>query len=56
MSEKRIPEEFKIEAVKQLVDRGYKLSEVTDRFGVITKIMHNWIERYGSEGTHHQTG
>ena len=55
MSGKRYPEEFKIEAVKQVTDRGYKLSEVAERLGVTTKSMHNWIKRYGSSGAQHQT-
>jgi len=33
MSGKRYPEEFKIEAVKQVTDRGYKVSEVARRRG-----------------------
>jgi len=33
MSGKRYPEEFKIEAVKQVTDRGYK-GEVAKRLGV----------------------
>jgi len=28
MSGKRYPEEFKIEAVKQIVDRGYRIADV----------------------------
>lgn len=31
MSGKRYPEEFKIEAVKQVVDRGYSVSSVATR-------------------------
>jgi transposase len=34
MSGKRYAEEFKIEAVNQVVERGYKASEVADRLGV----------------------
>ena len=30
----RYPEEFKIEAVKQVTDRGYKIGEVAKRLGV----------------------
>jgi transposase len=37
MSGKRYPEEFKIEAVKQVADRGYTVAEVADRSGVTTK-------------------
>ena len=34
MSAKRYPEDFKIEAVKQVTDRGYKVAEVAQRLGV----------------------
>lgn len=34
MSSKRYPDEFKIEAVKQVVDRGYSLADVADRLGM----------------------
>ncbi|MCA9233340.1 MAG: transposase, partial [Planctomycetales bacterium] len=37
MSGKRDPEEFKIEAVKQVTERGYKVSEVAQRLGVTSK-------------------
>ena len=35
MSNKRYPEEFKIEAVKQVVDRGHSVADVASRFVVI---------------------
>jgi transposase len=38
MSGKRYTEELKIEAVKQVTDRGYKISEVADRLGIATQI------------------
>jgi len=34
MSAKRYPEEFKIEAVRQIVDRGYSVAGVASRLGV----------------------
>jgi transposase len=34
MSGKPYSEEFKIEAVKQITDRGYKIDEVPKRLGV----------------------
>ena len=55
MSGKRYPEEFKIEAVKQVTDRGYKVGEVADRLGVTTKSLHDWIKKYGDMGSQHQT-
>ena len=55
MSGKRYPEEFKIEAVKQITDRGYKVGEVANRLGVTTKSLYDWIKRYGDESAQHQT-
>lgn len=55
MNGKRYPEEFKIEAVTQVTDRGYKVGEVAVRLGVTTKSLHDWIKRYGDEGAQHQT-
>ena len=55
MSGKRYPEEFKIEAVKQVTERGYKISEVADRLGITTKSLHDWIKKYGNQGSQHQT-
>ena len=46
MSGKRYPEEFKIEAVKQVTERGYKVSDVAQRLGVTTKSLSEWIKRY----------
>ncbi len=54
MSGKRYPEEFKIEAVKQVTDRGYKVTEVATRLGVSTKSLYDWIKHYGDTGSQHQ--
>ena len=54
MSGKRYPEEFKIEAVKQVTDRGYKVGEVARRLGVTPKSLHEWIKRYGENSNQHQ--
>ena len=55
MSGIRYPEEFKIEAVKQVTDRGHKIGEVAKRLGVTPKSMHDWIKKYGDTGSQHQT-
>ncbi len=34
MNQKRFPEEFKIEAVRQIVERGHPVAEVSARLGV----------------------
>ncbi len=36
MSSKRYPEEFKIEAVRQVVERGHSVAEVASRLGMTT--------------------
>ena len=48
MSAERYPEDFKIEAVKQVTDRGYKIAEVAQQLGVTVKSIHVWINRFGS--------
>ena len=49
MSAKRYPEEFKIEAVRQVVDRGYSVAEVAARLGVTTHSLYSWLRRYGPD-------
>jgi transposase len=39
---KRYSEEFKIEAVKQITERGYSVHEVAERLGITTKSLYNW--------------
>jgi transposase len=46
MSNKRYPEEFKIEAVKQVTERGHSASEVASRLGVSQPTLYEWIKRY----------
>ncbi len=43
MSGKRYPEEFKIEAVKQVVDRGYSVASVATRLDITTHSLYAWI-------------
>lgn len=54
MSGKRYPEDFKIEAVRQVTDRGYKVAEVASRLGVTVKSLHDWIKKYGGNSEQHQ--
>ena len=39
---KRYIEEFKIEAVKHISERGYSVNEVAERLGIKTKTLCNW--------------
>jgi len=55
MSGKRYPDEFKIEAVKQVTERGYKIADVADRLGVTSKSLHNWINKFDKPEKQHIT-
>src|SRR5574343_1334010 len=46
MSSKRYPEEFKIEAVKQVTERGHPVAEVAGRIGVSQHSLYEWLKRY----------
>ncbi len=47
MSGKRYPEEFKTEAVKQVVDRGYSVASVATRLDITTHSLYARIKKYG---------
>jgi transposase len=44
MSSQRFPPEFKDEAVRQIVERGYKVTEVAERLGVSTNSLYKWVK------------
>ena len=46
MSRKRYTEEFKVEAVRQVTERGHSVPEVAKRLGVTTKSLYEWKRRY----------
>lgn len=46
MSSKRYPDEFKIEAVKQVTERGYAVADVANRIGVSQHSLYEWIKKY----------
>ena len=52
MSNQRYTDEFKVEAVKQITERGYSVQEVADRLGVTTHSLYAWRKKYG-QGTQH---
>jgi transposase len=47
MSSKRYTDEFKIEAVRQVTDRGFKVVEVAERLGVTTHSLYAWVRKFG---------
>ncbi len=46
MSNKRYPEEFKIEAVKQITENRYPVVEVSSRLGVSQHSLYSWLKQY----------
>lgn len=46
MSKQRYTEEFKLEAVKQVTERKYPVTEVAARLGVSAHSLYGWIKRY----------
>ena len=52
MSNRRYTEEFKIEAVKQITERGYSIQEVPKRLGVTTHSLYSWRKKYGQGPQH----
>ena len=50
----RFTEEFKIQAVKQVTDQGYSVASVSERLGVTSSSLYNWIKAYGPESEEHR--
>ena len=44
MSSQRFPPEFKDEAVRQIIERGYSVTEVSERLGVSTNSLYKWVK------------
>ena len=44
MSSKRYTPEFRAEAIRQVTERGYPVSEVAGRLGVSTNSMYKWLK------------
>ena len=55
MSSKRYPEEFKIEAVRQVTDRGHSVAEVASRLGVTTHSLYARLKKSGPNAAESQT-
>lgn len=48
---KRYSEDFKIEAVKQAIDRGHSVSSVATRLDITTHSLYAWIKKYGPDSS-----
>lgn len=45
---KGFTQEFKIEAVRQVVENGHPVAEVSARLGVSAHSLYQWIKQFGS--------
>ena len=45
-SKQPYPEEFKIEAVKQITERGHRVADVSARIGVSQHSLYQWIKQH----------
>ncbi len=48
MSTSRFTEDFKIDAIKQITERGYSVSDASQRLGVSTHSLYAWMKRYSA--------
>lgn len=53
MSNKRYTEQFKVEAVKQVTERGHSARQVAARLGITTHSLYAWLKRYGESAQMH---
>lgn len=44
MSNRKYTEEFRSEAIKQVVERGYGVREVCERLGISSKSLYVWLQ------------
>ena len=54
MSNQRYSPEFKDEAVRQIVDRGYSVTEVSERLGVSAHSLYKWVKAVKPDKTDEQ--
>jgi len=55
MSSQRYSPEFKDEAVRQIVERGYSVSEVSERLGVSSHSLYKWVKAVTPDKTEQKT-
>ena len=54
MSNQRFSPEFKDEAVRQIVERGYSVTEVSERLGVSAHSLYKWVKAIKPDKTDEQ--
>ena len=54
MSSHRYTEEFRVEAVRQAVERGHSVAEVASLLGVTIHSLYAWKKKYGPDSAKHK--
>lgn len=54
MSDQRYSPEFKDEAVRQIIDRGYSVKDVSERLGVSAHSLYKWVKAVKPDKTDEQ--
>lgn len=50
----RFTDEFKTQAVKQVTYHGYSVASVSERLGITSSSLYNWIKLYGPDSEEHK--
>ena len=51
MAKLKFPDEFKQEAVRQVIERGYTVSDVAQRLGISVQSLYKWVKEYSPSAT-----
>ena len=51
MTKGRFADEFKEEAVKQVIERGYPVGDVAKRLGISVQSLYKWVKVYSPNAT-----
>ena len=51
MAKSKFPEEFKLEAVRQVNERGHTVSDVAKRLGISVQSLYKWVKEYSPNAT-----
>lgn len=55
MSSQRYSPEFKDEAIRQIIERGYSVTEVSERLGVSSHSLYKWVKALQPDKTEQNT-
>jgi transposase len=55
MAGERYTQEFKIDAVQQIIQEGHSIPDVARRLGITTKSLYNWRARYGNSAPEYES-